>query len=108
MEKLPAAPEERAAGEWYGSEYELLRFVPAGEPDATPVAEVPVDEHFEDRAEEAAETARMLRLRLDTMEQVNTVLDSQFAVRTPLWVSCAAPELRSAFTRGYNGKAKYE
>ena len=108
MEKLPPAPEEKAAGEWYCSEYELLQFVPAGETDATPVAEVPVDENFEDRAEEAAEQADMLFLELGSMEQVNTVLDAQFTVRTPLWVSCATPELRSAFTRGYNGKAKYE
>ncbi len=123
-------PRELNMGDWYSSEYEVVNYRPAAEPDegaedeeapqideesipydwelnGTEVAELPVDGEFEERAQAAARNgAQLLRLHLETPEQVAAVLESQHAVRTPLWVSFADDGLKTAFLREYSGHPK--
>lgn len=100
---LPCCPPPEA--ELYASEYKWVDFAALREHD---IVSLPVTEDYEDEAEEAADEAKMLRLCIDEPWQLETVLDCQMSVRVPLWVKIPNRQLREAFVRLYNGKAKLE
>lgn len=100
---LPSFPVPTA--ELYASEYQWVDFATLRESD---IVSLPITEDYEDEAEEAAEGAKMLRLRIDEPWQLESVLDCQMSVRVPLWVKIPDRQLRDRFCRFYNGKAKVE
>lgn len=87
---------------WYGCE-----FAAAPESAAKEAVEVKADEDFEDNARDAIDDgAKMLYVEIADEDALDEVLDSQYAVKAPLWVSISDKDLRARFLREYNGKAK--
>lgn len=87
---------------WYGCE-----FAAAPESAAKEAVEVKADEDFEDNARDAVDDgAKMLYVEIGDEDALDEVLDAQYAVKAPLWVSVADGDLRARFLREYNGKAK--
>ena len=93
------------AAELYASEYQWVNFAELSESD---IVSLPVTKDYDDEAEEAAEEAKMLQLRIEEPWQLENVLDCQMSVRVPLWVKISDHQLREEFCRLYNGKAKVE
>ena len=101
----PLSPLPAPAAELYASEYQWVNFAELSESD---IVSLPVTKDYDDEAEEAAEEAKMLQLRIEEPWQLENVLDCQMSVRVPLWVKISDRQLREEFCRLYNGKAKVE
>lgn len=107
-EALAARPLPSCAAstaELYASEYKWVDFSALNEGD---IVSLPITKDYEDEAEEAADEAKMLRLRIEEPWQLENVLDCQMSIRVPLWVSIPDRQLREEFCRLYNGKAKLD
>ncbi|MBE6969942.1 MAG: homocysteine S-methyltransferase family protein [Ruminococcaceae bacterium] len=107
-ETLAARPSPAAVAptvELYASEYKWVDFSALKDDE---IVSLPVTGDYDDEAEEAADEAKMLRLRIDEPWQLETVLDCQMSVRVPLWVKIPDRQLREDFRRLYHGKAKLE